>query len=350
MHAGANRLALELHPLCTLFPRLVGVEFDALKADIVANGQREPITVHEGLVLDGGNRYRACIEAGVAPQLLEFTGADPVAFVLSANLHRRHLTPGQQAAIVASAQDWSAARGAGALAADDKGAMLHLSTVADRVAQSGASVRTQKMADKVAKESPELAQKVAHGEISLPKALEQLAPKPSASAPRAPIPAGSGTPPSISLTMTPAAAPAPSLVQQVHDQQAAAEDAVEATGEVEEEAAPELDPFDQLLADFRTLELERDELLAKNAALERHMALLTKEDLAAQVDGLVKRADEAELKFEQLSGRNRQLQQTARDAQLAKADQDKFLAKIRAALGVESSGEILPAITARRAA
>lgn len=163
-------------------------------------------------------------------------------------------------------------------------------------------------------------------------------------------PAGADTPPSISPTMTPAAAPAPSLVQQVHDQQAAADEAMAAAGGDLEEPAPEPDPFDQLLADFRALELERDELLVKNAALEQHVALLTKDDLAAQVDGLVKRADEAELKFEQLSGRNRQLQQTARDAQLAKADQDRFLAKIRAMLGVESSSEILPAITARRAA
>lgn len=32
-----------------------------------------------------------------------------MSFVLSANLHRRHMTAGQQAAIVASAQDWAKA-------------------------------------------------------------------------------------------------------------------------------------------------------------------------------------------------------------------------------------------------
>jgi SMC interacting uncharacterized protein involved in chromosome segregation len=46
--------------------------------------------------------------------------------------------------------------------------------VADRASQSGASVRTQKMADKVAKADPALAVKVAHGEVSLPKAVEQV--------------------------------------------------------------------------------------------------------------------------------------------------------------------------------
>jgi ParB-like chromosome segregation protein Spo0J len=168
---------LALHPLCTLFPRLTGAEFAALKADIVANGQREPVVVHEGLVLDGGNRYQACMEAGIEPVLKEYAGTDPVAYVLSANLHRRHLTPGQQAAIVASAQDWTRAHGAGGDRKSDQTATLPLDSVADRAAQSGASERTQRMADKVAKASPELARQVAHGDISLPKALEQLAPK-----------------------------------------------------------------------------------------------------------------------------------------------------------------------------
>lgn len=183
--------------------------------------------------------------------------------------------------------------------------------------------------------------------VSAKAVMASVAPK---AAPRAPTPAGADTPSSISPTMAPAAAPAPSLVQQVHDQQAAADEAMAAAGTGPEEPAPEPDPFDQLLADFRALELERDDLQAKNATLEQHVALLTKDDLAAQVDGLVRRADAAELKFEQLSGRNRQLQQTAREAQLAQKSQADMLAKIRAALGVESSGEILPAITARRAA
>lgn len=53
-----------------------------------------------------------------------------------------------------------------------------LSTVADRAAQSGASERTQKAADKVAKADPALAVQVAHGEISLPKAVAQVENRP----------------------------------------------------------------------------------------------------------------------------------------------------------------------------
>jgi ParB-like chromosome segregation protein Spo0J len=316
MDASRNPLVLELHPLCTLFPRLTGAEFEALKADIIANGQREPITVHEGFVLDGGNRYRACIEAGIEPILRDFTGANPVAFVLSANLHRRHLTPGQQAAIVASAQDWTLAQTVGNpafKAVAQSGNVAGLETVADRVAQSGASERTQRMADKVAKASPDLAKRVAHGEISLPKALEQLAPRAQAE-------------PS---TATPAALPMSGPVE-----------VIAPNGEC---GKAEPDPFDLVVAENKALERDKLALQGEIAALEERIAILTRDDLAAA-------ADEWKLKFEQLSGRNRQLQQTAHDAQTAEKRASEMLAKVRRALGVESNAEILQALADRRAA
>lgn len=167
----------ELHPLCTLFPRMADAEFAALVADIKANGLREPITTHGGMILDGGNRYRACIDAGLEPTFSEFKGGNIVAYVLSANLHRRHMTAGQQAAIVASAQDWGKAHVHGGDRKSYQGKALDLDTVKGRQAQSGASKPTQIMADMVAKASPELAKQVAHGEISLPKAAEQISGK-----------------------------------------------------------------------------------------------------------------------------------------------------------------------------
>lgn len=171
---------MDLHPLCTLFPRVEGNEFDALVSDIRANGLREPITVHDGLILDGGNRYRACVAAGVTPTFRPFNGSNIVTFVLSANLHRRHLTPGQQAAIVASAQDWArqAASGSNQHVAAKEGVQActpsAVDSTATRAAQAGVSHRTQKYADKVAIANPELAKDVAHGKVSLPAAVEQV--------------------------------------------------------------------------------------------------------------------------------------------------------------------------------
>lgn len=164
----------ELHPLCTLFPRILDEDFLSLTQDIKTHGLREPITVHDGFILDGGNRYRACLSAGVEPVFVEFTGDSIASFVLSANLHRRHLSAGQRSAIVSSVQDWGSAHPSHRKEGCN---VAPLTTVADRMAQSNASERTQQMADKVAKASPELAKQVAHGEISLPKALKQITPQ-----------------------------------------------------------------------------------------------------------------------------------------------------------------------------
>lgn len=170
-------MEFELHPLCTLFPRLTGAEFDALRDDIKINGLRQPIVIHEGMILDGGNRYRACLEAGIEPEFVEYDDVNIVSFVLSCNLHRRHMTPGQQAAIVASAQDWARAQTRGGDRKADQSRLNDFDTVEKRAAIAGVHRDTQMKADKVAKENPELAKKVAHGEISLPKAVEQISPK-----------------------------------------------------------------------------------------------------------------------------------------------------------------------------
>lgn len=170
---------IELHPLSTLFPRLAGAEFEALVADIAANGLREPIVLHEGMILDGGNRAAACAAAGVMPRYAEFAGGNIVTFVLSANLHRRHLSPGQAAAIVASAQDWAKAQTHGGDRKQDQAVTLPLDTVAKRMDQSGASDKTQRQADKVAKADPELAKKVGHGDVSLPAAVKKVEGKPA---------------------------------------------------------------------------------------------------------------------------------------------------------------------------
>ena len=170
----------ELHPLCTLFPRMTGTEFDNLKNDITENGLRQPIMLHDGMILDGGNRYQACVESGAQMEFMEYTGEDPVSFVLSANLHRRHLSSGQQATIVAAATNWDSAHGHGGNrknVAAVQGEALHLETVADRAALSGATTRTQKDADKLVKEHPELAKQVTSGEKSLYQAVKETKPQ-----------------------------------------------------------------------------------------------------------------------------------------------------------------------------
>lgn len=164
---------LELHPLCTLFPRLSGAEFDSLRDDIAANGLRAPIVTHDGMILDGGNRYRACLDAGVKPKFEKFAGTNLVSFVLSANLHRRHMTAGQQAAIVASATDWAKAQTHGGDRKKDQETLASLDTVEKRAAASGAGTTAQKQADKLVRESPSLAKEVTQGTKSLYRAVKE---------------------------------------------------------------------------------------------------------------------------------------------------------------------------------
>ena len=76
----------------------------ALAEDIKAKGLTEPITLYEGKVLDGRNRYRACDLAEVELRQDHFTqyeGDDALGFVVSKNLRRRHLNESQRAAIAA---------------------------------------------------------------------------------------------------------------------------------------------------------------------------------------------------------------------------------------------------------
>jgi len=89
------------HEAANLFPLLEGDEFDALKADIAANGLHEAIWLHpDGSILDGRNRHRACIETETPPKFRTWDGqGSPVSFVVSMNLHRRHLNETQRGVV-----------------------------------------------------------------------------------------------------------------------------------------------------------------------------------------------------------------------------------------------------------
>lgn len=91
---------LEFHPFAELFPPLGEVELRLLAEDIRQNGLLHPITMFDGKILDGRNRYRACNMAGVKPRFVRWTGTgSPLEWVISSNLHRRHLTGSQKAVL-----------------------------------------------------------------------------------------------------------------------------------------------------------------------------------------------------------------------------------------------------------
>lgn len=95
---------MEIHEAANLFP-LDGDNIGELADDIKKNGQQVPVEIYCGKLIDGRRRLRACEIAGVEPITREVNPADPVAYVLSINLHRRHLTASQRAMVGARAKE-----------------------------------------------------------------------------------------------------------------------------------------------------------------------------------------------------------------------------------------------------
>ena len=99
-----------VHPVASLFPMIDDESLNALAEDIKKNGQREPILVafldgrelNEPVIVDGRNRFKACEIAGVEPAFSNDYVMEPHEigpWVISHNLHRRHLTTSQKAAV-----------------------------------------------------------------------------------------------------------------------------------------------------------------------------------------------------------------------------------------------------------
>lgn len=91
-----------IHEVADLFPMMSTDEFTALVEDIQTNGQQEPITIYQNQIIDGRNRYAACQQLGIEPNVKKWDGQGSlVSFVVSMNLKRRHLTSVQRAAVAA---------------------------------------------------------------------------------------------------------------------------------------------------------------------------------------------------------------------------------------------------------
>lgn len=99
------------HPAALILPRPTPEERAALKADLEKFGMRDPIEIYDGMVIDGLTRQELGNELGLPDMTSNYRtldsyeiGHDPVAYSLSKNLCRRHLSPSQVGMIVAQAE------------------------------------------------------------------------------------------------------------------------------------------------------------------------------------------------------------------------------------------------------
>ncbi|MFZ3499055.1 ParB N-terminal domain-containing protein [Streptomyces sp. 5.8] len=99
---------LKIHPFADSLPMLPEDELHDLAESIKAEGQHKDIVLdRDGVVIDGRNRLAACKLAGIEPRFTTYNGDDPIRVIVSHNVHRRHISKGQQAMITVMACSFS---------------------------------------------------------------------------------------------------------------------------------------------------------------------------------------------------------------------------------------------------
>ncbi len=159
-------------------------EFDSLKKNIAENGLVEPIVIYEGQILDGRNRWLACKEVCVTPHFQDYTGDQPVSYVISKNLERRHLSKSQRAML---AVEFLPLLEEEARRRQLSGLIQNQDTVVEKIPQRemgkarekageivGASGRYVSDAKKIKSESPELADLILQGDMTVSEAKRQM--------------------------------------------------------------------------------------------------------------------------------------------------------------------------------
>jgi hypothetical protein len=157
---------LKSHNLANIFPMLDKDEAKSLADDISEHGLREPIVLLEGRILDGRNRYAACIEAGVEPRFTKYTGDNPFAYVVSVNLKRRHLDESQRAVVAKKLATLSHGQ-------RQTGKFAGVTTQAEAASMLNVSERSVRTAGAVLeKATPEIVTAVEKGEVSVSAAAQ----------------------------------------------------------------------------------------------------------------------------------------------------------------------------------
>ena len=159
-----------INEIADALPMVSDVELQELADDIKANGQIESIKLWNDEIIDGRNRYAACKLAGVDPRFETIEVDDPVSYVTSTNVRRRHLTKQQIGLFIAFATEVMSREESGKKSAIARGEKEHVQnctsskTDAERAKDAGISVRTLKTARKMVKDDPETARSVMRGE------------------------------------------------------------------------------------------------------------------------------------------------------------------------------------------
>ncbi len=176
--------AIGIHPAADAFPAMSDTELNQLADDIKTNGLACAIMRdRNGAILDGRNRLAACEIAGVTPRFEQYDGNNPVGYIVSANLRRRHLNESQRALVAAKLARLSH----GGDRRSDQAASLPLEIPKQAVAASllNVSERSVRSAAVVRDHgTPELIRDVEAGKISVSAAAKKAQPPKPKSKPK----------------------------------------------------------------------------------------------------------------------------------------------------------------------
>lgn len=178
----------EPHELANLFPMMNAEEMHALITDMRENGfdASSPIITYKGTILDGRNRYAAAQVAKVEPAFFEYEGSDLLSFVLSKNLHRRHLNETQRAGVASKLANMQQ----GERTDLQPSANLQKVSIEEAAELLNVSPRTVATFRAVEKNAPELVEKMQSGELTANKAQKEVTAKINAEKPEPEIPDG----------------------------------------------------------------------------------------------------------------------------------------------------------------
>jgi hypothetical protein len=150
-------------------------EIAELAKSIRANGQRLAITLHEGKILDGRNRYRACQQVHIKPWTAPFNGNDPVQFAKDINEQRRHETASQRALIAAKLANIQHGDVASQNHDGPNGPSLPLVSISKAAKIMKVGTSPVKRGKKIlAEATPEVVAKVEAGEMTLGAAVKTI--------------------------------------------------------------------------------------------------------------------------------------------------------------------------------
>ena len=97
---------LQEHAAAALFPEMDKKRYTELRLSIREHGLLNPIVLYQGEILDGRNRYQACIDENVAPRFEDYAG-NPFQYAWMVNGERRDLLADQRYLIWTAANELS---------------------------------------------------------------------------------------------------------------------------------------------------------------------------------------------------------------------------------------------------